>query len=64
MECESCGRYRPSAEITPLRDEARRLVMICARCRRISTARRGHVTAVPSLSSAVLGVPPPTTATS
>lgn len=35
MECESCGRYRPSAEIVATVDTAGRLVMACARCRRV-----------------------------
>ena len=39
MDCDSCGRYRPSAEIAPLRDPDGRLVMACARCRRLATGR-------------------------
>ena len=35
MDCDSCGRYRPSSEIAPLRAADGRLVMACARCRRL-----------------------------
>ncbi len=40
MDCETCGRYRPSAEVAPIRDAGARLVMACARCRRLSAGRR------------------------
>ncbi len=40
MDCETCGRYRPSAEVAPIREAGGRLVMACARCRRLSTGRR------------------------
>ncbi len=43
MDCDSCGRYRPSAEVAPLRDSGGRLVMACARCRRLATGRREPV---------------------
>jgi hypothetical protein len=43
MDCDSCGRYRPSPEIAPLRDPSGRLVMACARCRRLATGRREPV---------------------
>ena len=43
MDCESCGRYRPSAEIAPIRMVGGDLVMVCARCRRLVTSRRGKV---------------------
>lgn len=39
MDCDSCGRYRPSAEIVPLRRPEGRFVMACARCRRLATDR-------------------------
>jgi len=39
MDCDTCGRYRPSPEIRPLR-EAGRLSMVCARCLRLATSRR------------------------
>lgn len=39
MDCESCGRYRPSSEIVPLRDPDGRLLMACARCRRVISTR-------------------------
>ena len=32
MDCELCGRHRPSAEILNLVDEAGQLVMACGRC--------------------------------
>jgi hypothetical protein len=35
MDCDLCGRYRPSSEIAPLVDATGRLVMACARCRRL-----------------------------
>lgn len=65
MDCDSCGRYRPSAEIAPLRDPAGRLVMACARCRRLATARRGTAgpageltpAPTPATASAVLIAP-------
>ena len=43
MDCDSCGRYRPSSEIGPIHDPADpaegRLVMACARCRRLIAGR-------------------------
>jgi hypothetical protein len=39
MDCDSCGRYRPSGEVAPLRDPVGRLVMACSRCRRPAHAR-------------------------
>jgi len=33
MECESCGRYRPSSEILPMPGPAGVTVMACAMCR-------------------------------
>jgi hypothetical protein len=42
MDCECCGRYRPSQEIAPLRAIDGRLVMACARCRRLAAGRRGQ----------------------
>lgn len=39
MECDACGRYRPSPEITASRGADGRLVMICTRCRGLE---RGH----------------------
>jgi hypothetical protein len=39
MDCDSCGRYRPSEEVAPLRDPIGRLVMACSRCRRLANAR-------------------------
>jgi hypothetical protein len=41
MDCDTCGRHRPSAEIAPLREGDGRLVMACARCRRLAPDRRG-----------------------
>ncbi len=38
VDCAACGRYRPSSEVSPLRDADGRMVMACARCRR--AARR------------------------
>jgi hypothetical protein len=46
MDCDSCGRYRPSSEIAPLPDADGRLVMACARCRRLG-AGRGTPTVAP-----------------
>jgi hypothetical protein len=40
MDCEACGRYRPSPEIAPLRVANGRLLMACSRCRRLATGRR------------------------
>jgi len=39
MDCDSCGRYRPSSEIAPLLNADGRLVMACARCRRFGAGR-------------------------
>ena len=36
VDCDSCGRHRPSAEIAPLRGPGGRLVMACVRCRRLA----------------------------
>lgn len=33
MDCETCGRYRPTGEIATLHEPGGRLVMACARCR-------------------------------
>ena len=49
MDCDSCGRYRPSAEIAPMRGADMRLVMACARCRRLATGRR--VPALPAVAT-------------
>lgn len=40
MDCDSCGRYRPSSEIAPLREAGGRLAMVCGRCRRLAKSRR------------------------
>ncbi len=39
VDCAACGRYRPSSEVSPLRDADGRMVMACGRCRR---AARHH----------------------
>jgi hypothetical protein len=38
MECQSCGRYRPSSEIVAVEVRRVGLVMACARCRRLMVA--------------------------
>lgn len=48
MDCDSCGRHRPSSEIAPLFEANGRLVMACARCRRLGSGQRG-VTTSPAL---------------
>lgn len=53
MDCDSCGRYRPSLEIAPLRDSSGRLVMACARCRRLAGVRRDPVTPAEGLAPKV-----------
>ncbi len=40
MDCDSCGRYRPSPEISALRTAHGQLVMACARCRRLAMGHR------------------------
>ena len=40
MDCDTCGRYRPSSEITPLRETDGAFSMVCARCRRLAAGRR------------------------
>lgn len=57
MDCDACGRYRPSPEITPLRDAGGRLAMICARCRRLATGRRGPAWSTPG-STVATGIGP------
>jgi hypothetical protein len=42
MDCECCGRYRPSQEIAPLRAADGHFLMACARCRRLANGRRGR----------------------
>lgn len=34
MDCESCGRHRPSDQIMPTWTASGSVVMACARCRR------------------------------
>lgn len=53
MDCDSCGRYRPSAEIAPLRDAGGRLVMACGRCRRLGNGRREPASPAPEQTAAV-----------
>jgi hypothetical protein len=36
MDCDTCGRHRPSDQVTPFRDPMRGLVMACGRCRRLA----------------------------
>jgi hypothetical protein len=63
MDCDSCGRYRPSAEIAPLRDAGGHLVMACVRCRRLANVRRvpasqaAEPTPTPAVESAVTASP-------
>ena len=38
MDCDSCGRYRPSGEIGPMAARDSLVIMACARCRRIAAA--------------------------
>jgi hypothetical protein len=40
MDCDTCGRYRPSSEIAPLREPDGGITMVCSRCRRLSAGRR------------------------
>lgn len=47
MDCDLCGRYRPSAEIAPRLDATGRLVMACARCRRIVAVQCEPTTLAP-----------------
>lgn len=60
MDCDVCGRYRPSAEIAPLREAGGRLVMACVRCRRLAGSRRERAThlAEPPASVAVESTAP------
>ena len=61
MDCDSCGRHRPSQEIALLREADGRLVMSCVRCRRLTIDRRGPAvpTARPTVAAAVSAVPAP-----
>jgi hypothetical protein len=47
MDCDSCGRYRPSAEIAPLLEADGRLVMACARCRQFGAGPSEPTTLAP-----------------
>ncbi len=40
MDCDSCGRYRPSPEIAPVRMPDGLLQMACGRCRRFVAGQR------------------------
>ena len=40
MECDSCGRYVPSADVLPTLDREGRLSMACARCRELKLRAR------------------------
>jgi hypothetical protein len=48
MDCDWCGRYRPSEEIAAMREAGGRLVMVCARCRRLAEGFR-EIAGVPPL---------------
>lgn len=39
MDCESCGRHRPSGQVVPTRSITGEVVMVCGRCRRHMMAR-------------------------
>ena len=39
MDCETCGRHRPSDQIVALRSSAGAVVMVCGRCRRLVERR-------------------------
>jgi ribosome-binding protein aMBF1 (putative translation factor) len=39
MDCESCGRHRPSDQVIPTRSTTGEVVMVCGRCRRHFGAR-------------------------
>jgi hypothetical protein len=43
MDCQSCGRYRPSSEIVAVEVRHVGLVMACARCRRLVEAASRHL---------------------
>jgi hypothetical protein len=38
MDCDRCGRYRPSREVVPVITEGTRVRMVCVRCRRGAAA--------------------------
>lgn len=42
MDCETCGRHRPSEQIVALRSSAGAVVMVCGRCRRLVERRGEH----------------------
>jgi hypothetical protein len=39
MDCESCGRHRPSEHVVPARSLNGTVMMLCGRCRRHVTGR-------------------------
>ena len=53
MDCDSCGRYRPSSEIIPMAARDSHVIMACARCRRIAAAAAGQSAAAAAHSAAV-----------
>jgi hypothetical protein len=34
VDCESCGRHRPSSQVMPARSSTGAVLMVCGRCRR------------------------------
>jgi hypothetical protein len=41
MDCESCGRHRPSDQVVPARSSDGSVLMLCGSCRRHMTPRPG-----------------------
>jgi ribosome-binding protein aMBF1 (putative translation factor) len=55
MDCESCGRHRPSDQVVAHWSPAGAVIMACARCRRLTMRREdlspGSAT-IPAVASA------------
>ena len=53
MDCESCGRYRPSGQVFTARSATGAVVMVCGRCRRHVMGRPGTAGGVHEEGAAV-----------
>ena len=53
MDCDSCGRHRPSDQVVPARSSNGTVQMLCGPCRRHIAHRGGTVTEIRPLPGAV-----------
>ncbi len=60
MDCDSCGRYRPTAQVHAVADPAGRLRMLCGRCRgRLASRRASPLQGAPAGRSDRMDLPIP-----